>query len=180
MCTTCKRWKRGILQHDWYDVLPTARIHQLNTPSLYFDGKTLEGRLWHQWDVGSTCLGRRSRWSADERPTWYRVSAAGCTPGCHVGSIPPKPSPSLLLFELPWRILLDQTCCQRTQRPEPCIDNIGSPSVQATGNPIQERYNITLHEMTAVQVLLVSSSVVSACTLVSRAGHNGVLGCPFC
>ena len=25
---------------------------------------------------------------------------------------------------------MDQTCCQRTQRPERCIDNTGSPSVQ--------------------------------------------------
>ena len=31
-----------------------------------------------------------------------------------------------------------------------------------------------------IQVLLVSSSVVSAWPLVSRAGHDGVLGCPFC
>jgi hypothetical protein len=31
-----------------------------------------------------------------------------------------------------------------------------------------------------VQVLLVSSSVVSAWPLVSRAGHDGVLGCPVC
>jgi hypothetical protein len=48
-------------------------IHQLNTPSLGFAGKSLERRLWHQWDVGSTCLGRRSRWSADERPTWWSL-----------------------------------------------------------------------------------------------------------
>ena len=72
-------------------------LHQLNTPSLDFAGKSLEGRLWHQWDVGSTYLGRRSRWSADERPTWYRISVGRCTPGCHVGSTPPKTSPSLLL-----------------------------------------------------------------------------------
>ena len=31
-----------------------------------------------------------------------------------------------------------------------------------------------------VRVLLVFSSVVSAWPLVSRAGHDGVLGCPFC
>jgi hypothetical protein len=31
-----------------------------------------------------------------------------------------------------------------------------------------------------IQVLLVSSSVVSAWPLVSRAGHDGVLGCPVC
>ena len=31
-----------------------------------------------------------------------------------------------------------------------------------------------------IQVLLVSSSVVSAWPLVFRAGHDGVLGCPFC
>jgi hypothetical protein len=31
-----------------------------------------------------------------------------------------------------------------------------------------------------IQVLLVSSLVVSAWPLVSRAGHDGVLGCPFC
>jgi G:T-mismatch repair DNA endonuclease (very short patch repair protein) len=31
-----------------------------------------------------------------------------------------------------------------------------------------------------VQVLLVSSSAVSAWPLVSHAGHDGVLGCPFC
>jgi hypothetical protein len=30
-------------------------LHQLNTPSLEVAGKSLEGRLWHQWDVGSTC-----------------------------------------------------------------------------------------------------------------------------
>ena len=31
-----------------------------------------------------------------------------------------------------------------------------------------------------IQVLLVSSSVVSAWPLVSHAGHDGVLGCPVC
>jgi len=31
-----------------------------------------------------------------------------------------------------------------------------------------------------IQVLLVSSSVVSDWPLVSRAGHDGVLGCLFC
>ena len=51
----------------------------------------LEERFWHQWDVGSTYLGRRSRWSADERPTWYRVSVGGCTPGCHVAQLLQKP-----------------------------------------------------------------------------------------
>jgi hypothetical protein len=49
-------------------------IHQLKQRQLCSSKYSLEGRLWHQWDVGSTCLGRRSRWSADERPTWYRVS----------------------------------------------------------------------------------------------------------
>ena len=94
---------------EFHDVRPDIRksigcphkvhwIHQLNTPTLGFAGKSLERRLWHQWDVGSICLGRRSRWSADERPTWYRVSVAGCTPGCHVGSTRLKLSPSLLLF----------------------------------------------------------------------------------
>jgi hypothetical protein len=66
---------------------------------------------------------------------------------------------------------------------------------EATGNRIQERYNFTLHEITAstfpeivrylyrqqtTALLLVSSSVVSAWPLVSRGGHDGVLGCPVC
>jgi hypothetical protein len=49
-------------------------------------------------DFQGVCLDDLMRWSADERPTWYRVFAAGCTAGCHVGSTPPKTSPSLLLF----------------------------------------------------------------------------------
>jgi hypothetical protein len=48
-------------------------IHLLKQRQLCSSKYSLEGRLWHQWDVGSTCLGRRSHWSADERPTWYRV-----------------------------------------------------------------------------------------------------------
>ena len=73
-------------------------LHQLKQRQLCSSKYGLEERLWHQWDVGSACLGRRSRWSAYERPTWYRVSVVGCPPGCHVGSTSPKTSPSLLLF----------------------------------------------------------------------------------
>jgi uncharacterized Zn-finger protein len=41
-------------------------------------------------------------------------------------------------------------------------------------------FSVSALGLVLVQVLLVSSSVVSACPLVSRGGHNGVLRCPFC
>jgi hypothetical protein len=67
-----------------------------------------------------------------------------------------------------------------------------------TGNRVQDRHNFTLHEMTAStftemvhQIFREQTiafkinvsfgfipSVVSAWPLVSRAGHDGVLGCP--
>ena len=49
--------------------------------------------------------------------------------------------------ELPWGIMLDQTCCQRTQRPERCIDNIGSPSVQRRRPATLSKSGTTLHSM---------------------------------
>ena len=49
--------------------------------------------------------------------------------------------------ELPCGILLDQTCCQRTQRPERCIDNIGSPCGQRRRPATLSRSSTTLHSM---------------------------------
>jgi hypothetical protein len=42
---------------------------------------------------------------------------------------------------------LDQTCCQRTQRPERCIDNIDSPSTQRRRSATLSRSGTTLHPM---------------------------------
>jgi transcription elongation factor Elf1 len=46
--------------------------------------------------------------------------------------------------ELPWGILLDQTCCQRTQRPEPSIDSIGSPFGQRKRPAIVQNVTCTI------------------------------------
>ena len=48
------------------------------------------------------------------------------------------------------RVAADTEVLPDDPRPEPCIDSIGSPFRQeATGNRVQDRYNFTLHEMTA-------------------------------
>ena len=59
----------------------------------------------------------------------------------------PKQRSTVLPPKTPMGILLDQTCCQRTQRPERCIDNIGSPSVQRRRPTTLFRGGTTLRSM---------------------------------
>jgi hypothetical protein len=73
-------------------------IHQLNTPTLGFGGKSLEGRLWHQSGGQTACWHKTSHWSADEGPIWYPVSVVGCNPIFLGLVVRLKISPNLLLF----------------------------------------------------------------------------------
>jgi hypothetical protein len=70
---------------------------------------------------------------------------------------------------------MDWQCCLYKAMVSGSSGNTSGP----TGFPMVTRY-VSALGWVRVQVLLVSSSAVSAWPLVSHGGHDGVLGCPFC
>ena len=78
------------------------------------------GQYFNRLDILALHRAQHERPKAKQRLPMKRPAAS------EPGTIS-KQRRTVLPPRTPMGILLDQTCCQRTQRPEPSIDSIGSP-----------------------------------------------------